>query len=183
MMMKKGLVLIAGMLMSGLTMMPAAHAQQPYAGIGIAALDLDTGADRKLTSGIFLRLGDDFSPYLGGELRLGTTDRASNGSRVNWFAGAYAKPKIDISQDVTLYGLLGVTAMRADYTSLTTNLPLSSTKASFSYGLGIEYWAANQLTVNADWMRYASHADVATKNTSFKGLTIDSYSVSAVYHF
>ena len=182
-MMKKGLFLIAGMLMSGLTMVPAAHAQQPYAGVGIAAFDLDTGADRKLASGVFLRLGDDFSPYLGGELRLGTTDRASNGSRVNWFVGAYAKPKIDVSQDVTLYGLLGVTEMRADYTSRTTNQALHSTKANFSYGLGIEYWSTNQVTVNADWVRYASRADAATKNTLFKGLTIDSYSFSAVYHF
>lgn len=182
-MMKKGLVLIAGMLMAGMSMVPAAHAQQPYAGVGIAALDLDTGADRKLTSGFFLRLGDDFSPYLGGELRLGTTDRASNGSRINWFVSAFAKPKIDVSQDVTLYALLGVTEMRADYTSQTTNRALSSTKANFSYGLGIEYWAANQLTVNADWVRYASRADAATKNISFKGLTVDSYSLSAVYHF
>lgn len=181
--MKKVLVLIAGMLMSGLTMVPIAHAQQSYAGIGIAALTLNTGGDSKMTSGAYLRFGDDFSPYLGGEVRLGTSNKASNGSRVNWFAGAYAKPKIDISRNVTLYGLLGVTALRADYTSLTTNQPLHATKASFSYGLGAEYWAANQITVDADWVRYASDADAATKNTGFKGLTVDSYALSAVYHF
>jgi opacity protein-like surface antigen len=182
-MMKKGLFLIAGMLMSGLTMVPAAHAQQVYAGVGLGAFELDPGSQNKLATGVMLQLGDDFFPYLGGEIRVGTTDKASNHSVLNWFAGVYAKPKIDISEDVTLYGLLGVTAMRASYPSLTTGLYQHSTKADFSYGLGVEYWSTNQVTVNADWVRYATRADAATKNTAFKGLDVNSYTLGVQYHF
>lgn len=181
--MKKALVLIAGMLTAGMSVVPAAHAQQPYLGVGIGAFELDPGGQNKMATGIMMQLGDDFSPYLGAEIRVGTTDKANNRSIVNWFAGAYAKPKIDVSQDVTLYGLLGVTAMRASYSSLTTNQYKAVTKADFSYGLGIEYWAGYQWTVNAEWVRYASRADAATKNTSFRGLTVNGYTLSAQYHF
>ena len=181
--MRKSLVLIAGMLMAGMASMPAAHAQQIYAGVGLGAFELDPGSQNKLATGVMLQLGDDFFPYLGGEIRVGTTDKASNHSILNWFAGVYAKPKVDVSQDVTLYGLLGVTALRASYTSQTTGLYQHSTKADFSYGLGVQYWAGYQVSLNAEWVRYATRADAASKNTAFKGLNVNGYTLSAQYHF
>lgn len=182
-MMKKSLALAAGLLMSVLSMVPVARAQQPYLGVGLGLFQLDPGANRKMTSGVIIQAGDDFFPYLGGELRFGGTDKASSRARVNWFAGAYAKPKFDVSQDLTLYGLLGVTTMHASYVSVTTNQNQSSTKADFSYGFGLEYWSGYQVTVNAEWMRYASHADNLTKDSNFHGLNVDAYSIMAQYHF
>ena len=181
--MKKGLLLIAGMLMAGVAMVPAAQAQQPYLGVGIGAFELDPGGQNKLSTGIMMQLGDDFLPYLGGEIRVGTTDKANNRSRVNWFAGAYAKPKFDVSQDLTVYGLLGVTTLRANYTSATTLRNQAATKTDFSYGLGLEYWLGYQFTVNLEWVRYASRADAATKDTNFHGLNVNGYTLSAQYHF
>lgn len=180
--MKKILVLMVTMLTAGISMVPAAHAQHTYAGLGLGAFTLDPGAASKTAFGGFLQLGDDFLPYLGGEVRLGTTDKASN-AKVNWFVSAFAKPRLDVSQDLTVYGLLGFTVLRTGYVSATTNVSQHSSKADFSYGLGADYWVGPQATVGAEWVRYAAQADAATKNTSFKGLTVDSFVVDAKYHF
>ena len=52
-------------------------------------------------TGGFVQLGDDFSEYLGGELRIGTTGNSKQGgaaqarARVDWFAADLLKPKTD----------------------------------------------------------------------------------------
>lgn len=180
--MKRILVLMLAMLMGGLSVVPAAHAQHPYAGVGLGAFTLDPGGAGKTAFGGFLQLGDDFYPYLGGELRIGTTDKASN-AQMNWFVSALAKPRFDVSADLTVYGLLGVTVMRTSYVSATTLLNQHASKADISYGLGADYWVGPQATVGAEWVRYANRADSATKNSSFKGLTVDGFVIDAKYHF
>jgi opacity protein-like surface antigen len=180
--MKKSLGLIAGILMAGTMMVPAAHAQQPYIGLGVGGFSLDSGGNSNTALGAYLQAGEDFMPYLGGELRLGTTDSAGN-AKMNWFFGAYARPKYDVTADLTLYGLLGLTVARTSYISATTFRSQGKTQTDFSYGLGADYWAANQYTVGAEWMRYQSQADTATKNTSFSGLNIDGFVIDAKYHF
>ena len=180
--MKKTLVLIAGIWMAGTAMVPAAHAQQPYVGVGIGSFSLDPGGNSNAALGAYLQVGDDFMPYLGGEVRLGATGSAGN-AKMNWFVGAYAKPKFDVTGDLTLYGLLGLTVARTTYTSATTLRSQGKTRADLSYGLGVDYWAGAQYTVGAEWVRYQSQADTATKNTSFGGLNVDSFVIDAKYHF
>jgi opacity protein-like surface antigen len=180
--MKKILVLIAGILMAGTTMVPAAQAQQPYVGLGVGLFSLDPGGNSNTALGTYLQAGADFMPYLGAEVRLGTTTSAGN-AKMNWFLGAYAKPKFDLTGDLTLYGLLGLTEARTSYTSATTFRSQSKTQADLSYGLGIDYWASAQYTVALEWVRYQNQADTATKNTSFSGLNVDSFVLDAKYHF
>ncbi|HXH64034.1 MAG TPA: porin family protein [Mariprofundaceae bacterium] len=180
--MKKHLALIAGILMAGAMMVPAAHAQQPYVGLGLGMFSLDPGGNSNTAMGAYLQVGDDFMPYLGGEVRLGTTDSAGN-AKMNWFVGAYAKPKFDVTGDLTIYGLLGLTVARMTYTSATTFISQGKTKTDFSYGLGADYWVGSQYTLGAEWMRYESQADTATKNTSFGGLNVDGFVIDAKYHF
>jgi opacity protein-like surface antigen len=181
--MKRYLVLMAGILMAGTAMVPVAHAQQPYVGAGIGVFSLNPGASNDSAVGAYLQAGNDFQPYLGGEIRVGTTDSANNSAKLNWFVGVYLKPKYDVTPDLTLYGLLGLTTMRTTYTSQTTNRSQGTTKTDFSFGLGADYWAANQYTVGFEWVRYESRADTTTKNTNFGGLNIDSYVLDAKYHF
>lgn len=181
--MKKLLVLSAVTLMVGSFMPESACAQQPYVGVGLGMFSMDPGGNSNSALGAYLQAGEDFAPYLGGEVRIGTTDRASNNAKMNWFVGAYLKPKYDFSSDLSIYALLGITLARTSYISDRTGYFQQKTKADVSYGLGFDYWAGAQYTVGAEWVRYQSQADSVTKNTNFGGLNIDSFIVDAKYHF
>ncbi len=52
-----------------------AYANDPYVGLGIGAFNINNGVTKKAAFGTFLQVGDDFSRYLGGEVRLGTSGR------------------------------------------------------------------------------------------------------------
>ncbi|MDQ6968940.1 MAG: outer membrane beta-barrel protein [Mariprofundus sp.] len=165
---------------------------KPYAGVGLGVYELDPGANKKATFGGYGFFGADLHEYFAAEFRAGLTGKKGREElgpltetfKVDWFLSLFAKPKIAISSDFELYALLGVTSIKTSFTPLASVVQASSTKTGFSYGLGASYQIMDQLKLGAEWVRYSSNADAATKNTAaFKGLDVNGFTATLAYQF
>jgi len=119
------------------------------------------GQDRQI--GFTGRLGYDFMDFLGAELRGTYGIAKDNGSRFKQ-VGAYLKPNYSVTDDINLYGLLGASKTNADATSQT----------GFSYGGGLDYGVADNISIFTDVVNYMKKSDTASQ----WGLTL-----GAAYHF
>ncbi|MBE0463522.1 MAG: porin family protein [Halomonadaceae bacterium] len=106
------------------------------------SLDPDRGSSRD-SVGLRLRGGAQFNDYFALEGHLGTGG-SDGGAELDYLVGAYAKGIAPIAPTARLYGLVGMTEV--DF-----NLDRES---GFSYGAGGEIDVANNLSINADYMRY-----------------------------
>ncbi len=165
---------------------------KPYAGVGLGVFELDPGANKKVTFGGYGFAGAELHEYFAAEFRAGLTGKKEREElgpltetfKVDWFLSVFAKPKIAISSDFELYGLVGLTSIKTSFTPLASVIQASSTNTGFSYGIGAAYQIMDQLKVGAEWVRYSSNADAATKNTAaFKGMDVNGFTATASYQF
>lgn len=157
---------------------------QPYASVGIGMFELDPGQDKKLAFGSYVGLGAELHELLDVEARVGATraNNSANKSKINWLVSLLAKPKVQVARDITVYGLLGATMLKASYTRAGAATQ-SKTATTFTYGVGGSYTLTDLARVAAEWTRYSSRADVATKNTNFGGLNVNGFVLSLNYDF
>jgi opacity protein-like surface antigen len=157
---------------------------KPYASMGLGLFELDPGKEKKTAFGGYVAVGAELHELLDAEVRLGATNanNATNKSKVEWMASALAKPKIKIARDIIIYGLAGVTALKTSYTPAGA-AKRSKTNAAFTFGVGGSYELSDQAELGAEWVRYSSKADAATKNTSFGGLDVNGFVVNLNYRF
>ena len=120
-------------------------------------------ADNDRQIGFTGRLGYDFMDFLGAELR-GTYGIAKDNGQKFKQIGAYLKPNYSVTDDINLYGLLGASKTNADATSQT----------GFSYGGGVDYDVAENVSVFTDVVNYMKKSDTVSQ----WGLTL-----GAAYHF
>jgi len=165
---------------------------KPYAGVGLGLFELNPGQNKKTTFGGFAFAGVHLNEYFATEFRVGTGGTKSREERgplteafkVNWFVSVFAKPKLDVTSDFEVYGLLGITSMSASMTPAASVLQTSTTKTGLSFGVGAAYAVSKQIKIGAEWVRYASNADAATKNTTaFKGLDVNGFTTTIAYQF
>lgn len=140
----------AALLVGAGTFAASAQAQQSFAQpqgyVGGDAmfwnLDPDRGPSRD-SVGLRLHGGTQFNDYFALEGHLGTGG-SDGGAELDYLVGAYAKGIAPIAPTARLYGLVGMTEVDFDHDS----------ESGFSYGAGAEIDVANNLSVNADYMRY-----------------------------
>ena len=156
----------------------------PYLGVGVGVFNLDAGFGSANAAGFFVDGGADFNQYLGAELRLGTTDKASvsvvgipTDNSIDYFFSYFAKPRFPVNDQLDVYALLGGTILKTKFSSLGGSV--TNTSTDFSYGAGIQYKATDQLKVGAEWVRYAKDANV--NSLTFPGL--DAYGISATLNY
>ena len=115
--------------------------------------------------GLTGRIGYDFMDYLGAELRgtygLDEDTATSTFKQV----GAYLKPNYNVTDDVNLYGLLGASQ---------SNLNRTGEETGFSYGAGLDYGIADNISVFTDVVNYMKKSNT----NSQWGLTL-----GAAYQF
>jgi len=167
----------------------AAHASDPYIGAGFGAFNLGTGINKKAVAGGYIQVGDDFSEFIGAEVRIGAsgktgeelTTQARTG--IDYFAAAFIKPKYDINDQWMAYGLVGVATLNASY-SQGAFPKQKKTRTGYAYGAGIQYRIADQYSIGAEWSHMLSKpkASTATINTNFKGLESSVFTLSAKYY-
>jgi len=156
-----------------------------YSGIGLGLFQLDAGVGKKSTFGTFLQLGNDFMPYLGAEIRVGTTAKATKNNekmQMEWLVAHYLKPKFDVSDDFVLYGLAGFAVNHTSLQVSTAN-KLKKTNISLSYGIGAQASIGDHFRLGAEWVRYARKTDAALRTTSFQGLSADGFVGTLQYLF
>jgi len=165
---------------------------KPYAGVGLGIFELDPGANKKVTFGGYGFAGAELHEYFATELRAGLTGEKgreelgplTEAFKVDWFLSVFAKPKIAISSDFELYALVGLTSIKTSFTPLASVVQTSSTNTGFSYGIGAAYHIMDQLKVGAEWVRYSTNADAASKNTAaFKGMDVNGFTTTISYQF
>jgi len=108
-----------------------------YTGIGITRLFFDGVCDcgdvyEDYTYGVLVRVGYDFNPYFGLELRGATTWIEEEGAKLKSHLGIFAKPQYHISEDLNLYGLIG-------YAKSETGDTVKYSDSGLSWGVGLEY--------------------------------------------
>jgi len=160
-----------------------AFAQAPYIGIGLGAMEMDTGKNKKSGLGGFLKLGydfTDFNRFLGAEFRVGTSARASQ-AKVDYFLSGFLKLNLELTREFRGYALLGATNLKTSYQ--TTAKKYSKTGGAFSFGFGGEYRLDRDFSVAGEWVRYATKANAATLTTNFAGLDVNGFTLDIDYHF
>ncbi len=189
--MKKLLLMTATLLFLQANAAQAADIK-PYAGIGLGVFELDPGASKKAKFGGFGFAGLDLHELFATEFRVGFAspqEREELGPlvesfKMNWFFSLLGKPKVEIADGVELYGLLGLTTMSTSITPANSFAQRSVTKTGVSFGLGGIYHYNSKLSVGMEWIRYATNAEAATKNTTiFKGLDVNGFTTTIAYHF
>jgi len=133
-------------LSGGLTALAARETHKDWGNI----FKTELNQDRQL--GFTGRLGYDFMDYLGAELR-GTYGFAKVANTFKKFkqVGAYLKPNYDLTDDLNLYALAGVSK---------TNTAGLATNTGFSYGAGLDYGISDKVSVFTDFVNYMRKKDV-----------------------
>lgn len=185
--MKRWIIAAVAALTMGAT---SAYATDPYIGIGVGGFNIDTGVQKKMAAGEYLMVGDNFSQYMGGEVRIGTSGRTNDDklglpqAKIDYFVAAYAKPKYDVNENFMVYGLLGVAMVRSSY-SVPGALLQKKTRTGIAYGLGVDYRYNDAFSFGGEW----SHMLTKPKNTAasigtnFKGASSSVYTATLRYHF
>ena len=103
--------------------------------------------------GVTGRLGYDFMNYLGAELRGTAGIAKENGSKFKQ-VGGYLKPNYDLTDDLNLYGLAGISK---------TNGAFTPTETGFSYGAGLDYGISDKVSVFTDVVNYMKKSNTASQ--------------------
>ncbi|HKJ83047.1 MAG TPA: porin family protein [Mariprofundaceae bacterium] len=164
-----------------------ASASQPYVGVGLGLYNINTGLNKKSTFGEYLQVGDDFSQYLGGEFRIGTSNKTSGATaaapaaKMDWMAAFYLKPRYEFSSDLTAYGLVGLGTIRASFYPAGA-VKQTKTRSGLGYGLGLQYRTSDQFSLAAEWSHLLTKPKNATA-TRFNGISASMFTISGKYHF
>lgn len=167
----------------------AAYASEPYVGAGFGAFNLGTGVTKKAVAGGYLQIGDDFSEYVGAEIRIGATGKsgeeftAQPRTGIDYFAAAFIKPKYNFNEQWMAYVLVGVATLKASY-SQGAFPKQKKTRTGYAYGLGVQYRFADQYSIGAEYshMLGKPETNATAINTNFKGLESSVLTLTAKYY-
>jgi len=183
-------ITIASALCLSLACSGNAFASDPYVGASLGAFNVGTGVSKKAVTGGFMQVGDDFSEYLGAELRIGTSGNSKQGgatqarARIDYFGAALLKPKINFDDQWMGYALLGVATLKSSY-SETALAKQSKTRTGYAYGLGVQYRLGDNYALGAEYMHMLSKpkTDATLIKTSFKGVESSVFTLGMKYYF
>ena len=166
-----------------------AHAadMEPYAGIGFGSFTTDFGSGFKSAAafGGFLQGGVAFNQYIAAELRIGSVNssKISNTpnakSKIGIFTSYLLKPQFPMTEQASIYGLLGATTTKVTVSSAIGGAT-SATKTQVSFGAGLEYKVQNAVSIGAEYVQYSNKANGTGTSTDTK---VTGISATLNYHF
>lgn len=154
----KRIIIASGLLLAVVLGVSTANARglQPYAGLGVGVFNFDANViginDSGSGGGAFAILGADFTPNIGGELRIGATGNASLHGlqyKFNNFFSYLAKFQFPATRVLDIYGLVGGTSAK-----ITTSGGANVTKTGLSFGAGVNVQVANRVSIGGEYVRY-----------------------------
>jgi hypothetical protein len=92
-------------------------------------------------------LGKEFSPNIAGEVRLGAGISSDSNVEVAHYLGVYGKGILPLSNAVSLYGLLGVTSSKLNFSGGGGSV----SDSGLSYGLGADFGIGKGTTLGVEW--------------------------------
>ncbi len=186
----KGFWKLACVAMMLTSFVATAHATDPYVGIGFGAFNLGNGIQKKAVAGGYVQIGDDFSEYLGAEVRIGRTGKTGEEFTlqprmgIDYFVAAYLKPHYQFSDRLMGYALLGAATLRSSY-SIAGSPVQKKTRSGYAYGLGLQYRIADAYSLGIEYSHMLSKpkTNPLAIRTNFQGLETSSLSASFKYFF
>ena len=128
---------------------------------------------------IMFTYGWTFIPYVSVEARAGlsaekSSDTATNGTTTSAtndsIYGVFLRGSLPLSsQNITLYGLVGLSSASDTYTSTTTtnstttSTSYTKTGTGLSYGAGAELFGTPSTSFHVEWTKYLSATDIKSK--------------------
>ena len=159
----------------GLSSLTAAQAQQAlYVGASVSRFDVSVdGLSNAKPSAFSIKLGEQMNPNFAAELRFGkglSTDSISGADlKVNTYYGIYAKGILPLTNEFSVYGLLGYS--RGKVTVTRPGSSASGTDGDLSYGLGADYLLTKNTSVGLEWARLFK-GSVGGSNYKVNGLSL-----------
>ena len=164
---------------------PLPTSSKIYLGLGVGIDRVNSflyGTDTAYST--VLRVGYDFSKYLGIETRgtYGISDGDQLGHDYSY--GLYIKPQYPINKKIKLYGLLGYAQTKisfdneAAFNGITNNY---TNQSDFSYGAGLDYNINDDWSVFIDMVRYIDK-EISRPEGKYAS-RVDSFTMGIVYNF
>ena len=162
---------------------------RPYAAVGIGAFGLElkdsTGFSQKNTVfGGYAKVGADIGDYLGAELRLGIPGSGTTGNvklSSNSMLSYLAKVQFPMTADFRPYALLGATT--AKFKKSVAGVEQSKSKTGFSYGVGVQYYLQDNISLGGEWIQYWNNVKLGTAMGPNSKAKLWSATASVDYHF
>ena len=156
-----------------------------YLGLGVVAAKFRAcGNDcsyEDQTYGAMLRGGYEFNEYFGIEARGIRTflDEGPFGGVPLQHIGLYAKPQYPVSEDFSLYALLGYGSVTMDGVNATR---VDVDDSGFQWGLGASYAIGDNYELFLDYTSLASDIDGIYRNGALQ-VDADALTLGAIYKF
>jgi len=160
-----------------------------YAGLGVSAVSthqddlnffsITDGQDR--TGNVLLSAGYDWNEYIGLEARyMFSVAKEDIVDMDSW--SIYVKPQYPITEDFTVYALLGIGGFDISGTNHFGDT-ISADEISFHWGLGVSYEVYENIFVSVDYTQVANSLDTDAFVTQNVDVSSDAISVGLSYHF
>jgi len=160
-----------------------------YIGLGVSTVstyqgDLDffsitDGQDR--IGNILLSAGYDWNEYIGIEARyMVSVAKEDIADMDSW--SIYIKPQYPITEDLTVYALLGVGGFDISGTNHFGD-SINADEISFHWGVGVSYEVYEDIFVSVDYTQIANSIDTNTFVTQNVDVSSDAITVGLSYHF
>lgn len=185
---------------------------EPYVGVGIGALTISNSGFQHYSTApwntkyfprstepyIYSIMGVTLHRYFDVEMRLGTTRLDANSydplvgsdhTTATYVWSLFAKPKVYLTDNIYIYGLIGGTVARIAGRGIGTpsnNFTSVGSKTSrgFSYGGGLDYQASDHATVGGEYVQYLSRASAGLPSSPVPNyVSLGSYVLTLKYTF
>ncbi len=121
-----------------------------YAGAGLVGGQAKSSDCEDITYGFMVKVGYDFSEYLGAEVRGLRTNWEYEGGKLKHL-GAFVKPMYGVNEEITLYGLAG-------YAKTVMGTKRNFSDTGFAYGFGVDYALDEDFALFVDYERLLHNA-------------------------
>ena len=125
-----------------------------YVGAGLVAAQVDNGNCQDKTYGFLAKGGYDFNEYFGVEARALKTNWDYEGAKVEHI-GAFLKPQYPITEDISLYALVG-------YANTQLEKKFLLDESGFAFGAGLAYDVSKEdnLALFVDYERLLQKSNI-----------------------
>lgn len=134
---------------------------------------------------IVLQVGYNYNEYLAFEARFGTTVGYADYADVDSYS-IFVRPQYPVSEDFTVYALLGFGQVNVDGTDGDTPAAPSVigqeilSESAFHMGLGVEYKIYEDFSIFVDYTVLASDADISSTLYGYDPVVYDELSVQVL---
>ena len=130
-------------------------------------------------------VGYNYNEYLAFEVRVGTTVGSADYADVDTYS-IFVKPQYPVSEDFTVYGLLGFGQVNVDGNDGDTPAAPSVvgqeilSESAFQWGLGLDYKIYEDFSIFADYTILASDADISSTLYGYDPMVYDELTVQVL---